>query len=334
MQTEQIYNVNGTSRLLKPTNRLGPIPRDPLYARLFDNYDIEVSSFWSYKKISFAEDTKNFKTAPADIQHSTMMVQAYFAASDDIVGEIIDKSPLSRITIPEAQLILNFEATMERIHAIVYKNTIVAIEPDQGAREKLLRAVETMPSVMLKADWARQWMDPNKRLDYAIVGKACVEGVNFSSSFAWIDWLKTQNYRFDGMFDANTEISRDEARHVDTGCILHDLNDDKIAPDNVKEIIDGALEVEYVFIDEVINERGYIGMNRQLLKQHTKHCAAMLATDLGYTDFYKGTSCPFPFVKLRSLNSKTNFFEKKETEYKLFTADDNDADDGVIGDTW
>jgi ribonucleotide reductase beta subunit family protein with ferritin-like domain len=305
-------------RLFKPTDRISAVPLDPDFADIWANYEVEQSSFWPHNKIKFTEDIKAFPNAPQDIQESTLKVLGYFAGSDEIVEEIIQKSPLSRITVPEIRYILNFEAMMENIHSTVYNKTIQAVVPDAEKRRALFRAIETMPSVRRKALWARQWIRPDKPLGYTLIGKACTEAINFSSSFAWIDWLKTQNYRFDGMYEANDEISRDEARHVDTSVLLYKNHvKERVTPDNAKEIIDGSVEIEMLFVEDVISPRGYVGMNRQLMREHIQHCAALLATDLGY-DFYRNTASPFKFMTMRSLNSKTNFFEKRETNYSIF----------------
>lgn len=208
---------------------------------------------------------------------------------------------------------------MENIHSTVYNQNIIALVPDFEKRASLFRAVETMPSVALKADWARQYINPERPLDETVIGKASVEGINFSSSFAWIDWLKTQKYRFDGTYEANDEISRDENRHVETGCHIHAVIDNKTTPDRAKEILDGSLAVEIQFVRDVIPTQGYLGMNQNLMIEHVRHCAAMLARDLGYDDFYKGTSSPFVgIMKMRGLNSKVNMFEKQETQYQIF----------------
>lgn len=319
-----LYDINKNETLMKEHGRISAVPLDPRYAAIWSNYETELGSFWLHKKINFKEDIKAFPNAPKEIQESTLKVQGAFAGSDEIVEEIIKKSPLNSILIPEIQYTLTFEAMMENIHSTVYNNTIAAIVPDKNKRNALFRAVETMPSVAKKADWARQYIRPDRKLDDTVIGKACVEAINFSSSFAWIDWLKTQNYRFDGMYEANDEISRDEARHVETGCHIHALVDDKTTPDRAKDIIDGSLEVEIQFVRDVIPTRGYNGMNQSLMIEHVRHCAAILARDLGYHDFYKGTNSPFGFIKLRGLNSKVNMFEKNETQYTVFGSSNED----------
>ncbi len=304
--------------ILTNNNRISAIPLDPHYEQIWKNYELQQSSFWPHNKINFTEDIKAFPNAPLDIQQSTLKVLGYFAASDEIVEDIINKSELCDITIPEIKYCLQYEAMMENIHSTVYNKTIAAVVSDTQTRNELFRAVEHLPSVAKKAEWAKQWINPQKSLDHTVIGKVCVEGINFSASFAWIDWLKTQKYRFDGIFEANDEISRDEARHVTTGTLIHHYIINKLTETEAKEIIDGALEIEIQFIKEVIPIKGYLGMTQNLMIDYVRHCASILANDLGYTNLYRNTYNPFPFMTKRSLNSKTNFFEKQETNYQIF----------------
>jgi ribonucleotide reductase beta subunit family protein with ferritin-like domain len=314
--------------LFAETNRISAVPLDPRYQFIWKNYELEQSAFWTHKKISFAEDVKHFHNAPEDIQESTLKVLGYFAGSDEIVEDIINKSQLCKITNPEIKYTLQYEAMMENIHSTVYGNNISAYTMNDAARrENLFRAVETMPSVAAKAEWARQWITDSRHIDYTLIGKACVEGINFSSAFAWIDWLKTEKYLLTGMYTANDEISRDENSHVMTSTIIHDLIEDTMTPDNAREIIDGSVEVEIQFVRDVISPRGYMGMSQNLMIEHVRHCAAILARDLGYNNLYTNTACPFWFMKKRSLNSKTNFFEGPETQYQSTDGDDSDSDD-------
>lgn len=329
-----IFDVNRSRNiLLEPTGRISAIPRDARFNNHWNNYEKQLGSFWTHNKPKYKKDAIHFPLMPPPIRESTKSVAGFFAGSDEIVEEIILESPLSLITVPEVRYTLGFEAMMENVHSTVYNDWIRAVITDEKEREHLFRAVETMPSVTKKAEWARQWISKSKPLDYTIIGKACVEGINFSSSFAWIDWLRAEKYQLDGLFLLNDEISRDENRHVETGVHSHDIIrtynvEDLCTPDIAKEIIDGSIEVEIQFVRDVIPNTGYTGMNQNLMIDHVRHCAAGLAADLGYEGMYKGTYCPFPFMKMRSLNSKTNFFEKNSGEYSRADAK-KDEDENI-----
>jgi ribonucleotide reductase beta subunit family protein with ferritin-like domain len=316
--SQKLFDVNANEWLFKNTERVSAFPPDPRFSKILENYNTQQSSFWVLQKVRIDDDERRaFSLAPKDIQETTKKVLGYFAGSDEIVEEIIQSSCLSKIKIPEIQRIYAFESTMEYVHSDVYNMTLSAYVPDTDEFNRIKNAIKTMPSVAKKAEWAQQWI-ADKPLDQVLIGKACVEGINFSSSFGWIDWLKTQNYKFKGLYEGNDEISRDEARHVDTSCYIREHVVDKITPDNAKEIIDGSLEVEIQFVKDAIPDAGYVGMNQELMIDYVRHCAGLLSADLGFPDFYKNTYCPFGFAKLRSLNSKVNFFEKRETNYTVY----------------
>lgn len=314
--------------ILNPTNRISAVPLDPKYADIWKNYLAQRNTFWTDDKVNFVEDVKHFPNIPKNIQESTKKTLGYFAGSDDLVEEIIAKSKLSQITVPEIRTILNYEEMMENIHANTYNKNIIAYIADKEEREHLFHSIQNIPSVKHKAEWASQWITDTRKIDYTIIGKSCVEAINFSASFAFIDWLKSRKYKLPGLFFANEEISRDERRHVVTSVLIHKIINDKLTSNEAKEIIDGALKVEYEFIDDVIPIEGYIGLNRDMMKQHVLHCAYKLAVELGYPNMFKQIESPFDFiVALRGFETKANFFERDSASYVQPENNDNIFDE-------
>lgn len=310
--------------ILTPTNRVSVIPLDPRYTKLWDNYLIQIGSLWTHLKISFKDDVKHWEKMPEKIKSSTKKVLAYFATSDRDVENVLSESQLTKITVPEYETIANAEKFMEDVHAIVYNNNIIAYVPNIKEREAIFNAVDTMESVAGKARWARQWITDERSITYTIIGKACVEAINFSSSFAWIDWLKSRGYKLPGLYLANEEISRDERRHVVTSVLVYELIKNRLEAGEVKQIFEGSLKVENVFIEDIIDEDGFINMTRNMMKQHVLHCAYKLAVELGYPDILPATNSPFDFiVGLRNYNSKANFFEVEDGNYGQFEAADS-----------
>lgn len=326
--------VNENEIIMKPTGRISAVPLDPTYSKIWKNYNIQMSSFWVPAKVTLVNDAKHFKQMPADIRKATMMVLGYFAGSDEIVEEILSDSSLKDIQIHEMRYCLQQEVAMENIHSTTYNNIILAFEESAEKRQELFRSIETSPAVMHKAQWARKWINPQLPIDYTLIGKACVEGINFSSSFAWIDYLKTQDFKLEGLYLANREISRDEARHVQTSCLIHSHVVNKLSPQDAKKIIDEAIDIELEFVYEMIPPQGFIGMTRALMSEYVKHCAAILANDLGYPGLYGQTTCPFSFMMNRSLNIKSNFFETEEVEYRSFQSDEKLDDAFKDDDNW
>lgn len=305
--------------IFRPTGRTSIVPYDPKYTGVRKNLELQKSSSWFHTKIKF-KDGVNWGKMPQDIQECSEKVLGFFAHSDELIEQIIDQSCLARITIPEIQAIYRFEANMEKEHSLVYNLNIQDVIPDLRKRDRLQHAVTTMPLVAAKAEFARRWISDQRSPAYTIVGKAATEGINFSSSFAWIDWLKYQKYQLPGTYLANQEISRDEARHVDTGFLVYDHIDDKLTPDNLIEILNESENIEMLFFADACPKRPLDLMSVDLMAQHVRHTKAIVAAGLGHPDIFKGTSSPFTFMKKRSMRTKVNFFEEESADYTKLDA--------------
>jgi ribonucleoside-diphosphate reductase subunit M2 len=301
--------------ILRATKRISAIPLDPTYKKIWKNYKLQKKSIWFVEKIKLDVDIEYFPQLPQDIQDSTLLVLGFFAGSDEIVGDNIQKYFLNDITIPEIKYAYSCQVFVENIHSEMY-NTLIVRLVGTTKREKILRAIENFPSVKQKAEWALKWSSSDTPYAWRCIAFACVEGIFFSSSFAFIDWLKTQDYKLPALYESNSYISKDEARHTECACLIYEHIRDRPSHDKVKEIIDEAIAIECMFVREMLPQ-GYRGMNEMLMVEHVQHCAAMLANDLGYSNLYRNTRCPFPFMIKRSLDTKDNFFEIDGTEYNL-----------------
>lgn len=297
-------------------DRAGELPA-PEYKAIWLNYEAQFRSIWPPGKIKFSDDPVGFRAMPDELQKSLLNVLGFFAGADKLVCDNLEANFIQEIQVPEMQVALRYQAMMEDVHNQVYNLNIKALVPDAKARDEIQRSVKTSNIVKLKAEWAKKWYASGRPLGERLVAAAAVEGVHFSSSFAFIDWLKTQKFTLRGTFDANTEISRDEAQHMRLGALIYGHIRTRLNDAVVRDILQSAVDIEYKFIDEVIPARGYIGMNRDMMKQHVLHCANILAYMLGYKDMFGVTHCPFVFMTKRSLPSKENFFEEEGMQYNM-----------------
>jgi ribonucleotide reductase beta subunit family protein with ferritin-like domain len=81
----------------------------------------------------------------------------------------------------------------------------------------------------------------------------------------------------------------------------------------IHTIIKEAVELEKDFICNAL-PCSLIGMNSKMMSQYIEFVADRLAVQLGTQKIY-GTQNPFDFMDLISLEGKTNFFEKKVSDY-------------------
>ncbi len=177
----------------------------------------------------------------------------------------------------------------------------------------LFHAIDTLDCVKKKAEWALRWIE-NASFAERLVAFAAVEGIFFSGSFCSIFWLKNRGL-MPGLSFSNELISRDEGLHCDFACHLYTKHlTDKLPKDRVRQIIIDAVEIEKEFVTDALPVR-LIGMNADLMKQYIEFVADRLLVELGCEKEF-GSSNPFSFMEMISLQGKTNFFEKRVGEYQ------------------
>jgi len=283
------------------------------YPAVFEMYKKHEASFWTAEEIDLSSDNKDWDTLGEGEQHFVKHVLAFFAASDGIVLENLAGSFSTEVQIPEARCFYGFQMAMENIHSETYSLLIEQYVKDPEEKDRIFNAIETMPAVQEKAQWAVQWMNKENSFAERIVAFAAVEGVLFSGSFCAIYWLKKRGL-MPGLTFSNELISRDEGLHAEFACLLYSMLQHKLPEDVVHDMIRGAVDTERKFICEAL-PCDLIGMNSELMTRYIEFVADRLLSALGHTKLYNSTN-PFDWMELISLQGKTNFFEKRVGEYQ------------------
>jgi ribonucleoside-diphosphate reductase subunit M2 len=270
-------------------------------------------SFWTAEEIDLADDTRNRDKVSANEKHFVSHILAFFAASDGIVNENLAMNFSNEVQSSEARCFYGFQIAIENIHSEVYSLLIDTYIKDQAEKTKLLSAIETVPCVMKKANWALKWCD-SERSSFAerIVAFATVEGIFFSGSFCAIFWLKKRGL-MPGLCFSNELISRDEGLHCDFACLIYSKLINKLPEERIVEIITDAVAIEIEFIKDALPVE-LIGMNSGLMATYIQFCADRLLIALGCEKVWKVQN-PFDWMEMISLQGKTNFFEKRVSEY-------------------
>lgn len=296
------------------------------YNDIWEMYKKQVDCFWRAEEIDLSKDLDDWKKLTADEKHFVSMILAFFAASDGIVLENLASRFMSDIQVSEARAFYGFQIAMENIHSETYSLLIETYINDKLEKDKLFNALDHFPCIKKKSDWAQKWIKDN-RSGFAtrLVAFACVEGIFFSGAFSSIFWLKKRGL-LPGLTFSNELISRDEALHTEFAVLLYDKMENKLKKSKVHEIIREAVEIETEFICDALPCR-LIGMNSMMMTQYIQFVADRLCVQLGYDKIYNVTNS-FDFMDMISLESKTNFFEKRVSEYALAdkTVDDNTFD--------
>jgi ribonucleoside-diphosphate reductase subunit M2 len=290
-------------------------------------YKKAEASFWTAEEIDLSKDLHDWDNKLNDNErHFISHVLAFFAASDGIVNENLVERFSGEVQAAEARCFYGFQIMMENIHSETYSLLIDTYIRDPDQREFLFDAIETIPVVKTKADWALKWIS-DKRATFAerLVAFAAVEGIFFSGSFASIFWLKKRGL-MPGLTFSNELISRDEGLHTDFACLLFSHLRKRAHPDTVNKIITEAVSIEQSFLTDAL-PCNLIGMNSKLMCQYIEFCADRLLVALGNEKAYNATN-PFDWMENISLTGKTNFFEKKVAEYSKMGVALREEDDG------
>lgn len=283
------------------------------YHNIWEMYKKQMGLFWTAEEIDLGKDLVDWPKLKKDEQHFIKNILAFFAGSDGIVLENLGSRFMNEIQIPEAKCFYGFQIAMENIHSETYSLLIDTYVRDEKEKNRLLNAIETIPSVEKKAKWALRWIE-DKESNFAtrLVAFAAVEGIFFSGSFCAIFWLKKRGL-MPGLTSSNELISRDEGLHTEFACLMYSMLKNKLSQDTINEIIKESVEIEKEFINDSIPCR-LIGMNAVLMSQYIEFVADRLLVQLGYEKIYNSSN-PFEFMEMISMEGKTNFFEKRVMEY-------------------
>ncbi|XP_060677788.1 ribonucleoside-diphosphate reductase subunit M2 [Hemiscyllium ocellatum] len=294
------------------------------YHDIWRMYKKAEASFWTAEEVDLSKDLQHWDSLKSEEKHFISYVLAFFAASDGIVNENLVERFSQEVQVTEARCFYGFQIAMENIHSEMYSLLIDTYIKDPKEREYLFNAIETLPCVKKKADWALHWIgDRQATFGERVVAFAAVEGIFFSGSFAAIFWLKKRGL-MPGLTFSNELISRDEGLHCDFACLMFKHLVHKPSEERVRSVIQDAVQIEQEFLTESLPVN-LIGMNCILMKRYIEFVADRLMLELGFQKIYKVEN-PFDFMENISLEGKTNFFEKRVGEYQRMGVMANTAD--------
>ena len=281
---------------------------------IWEWYKKSEASFWTAEEIDLHQDLTDWATKLNDDERYFIKhILAFFAASDGIVNENLAENFVNEVQYSEAKFFYGFQIMMENIHSETYSLLIDTYIKDKTEAAKLFHAIDHFDAIKKKADWAIKWIESPSFAE-RLIAFAAVEGIFFSGSFCSIFWMKKRGL-LPGLTFSNELISRDEGLHCDFACMLH--NDhivNKVPKERITQIITEALDIEREFIIEALPVR-LIGMNSDLMTQYLEFVTDRLLQELHCDKIYNVEN-PFDFMDMISLQGKTNFFEKRVSEYQ------------------
>ena len=311
--------------LSKNKNRFVIFPIE--HSDIWDWYKKQEASFWIAEEIDLHQDVTDWKTKLNDDErYFVKHILAFFAASDGIVNENLAENFVNEVQYSEAKFFYGFQIMMENIHSEMYSLLIDTLVEDDAEKSELFNALELFPAIKKKADWALKWIESDSFAE-RLIAFAAVEGIFFSGAFCSIFWLKKRGI-MPGLATSNEFISRDEGLHRDFACHLHNEHlINKVPVERITQIIVEALDIEREFITESLPVK-LIGMNSKLMSEYLEFVTDHLLDTLNCPKVY-GTPNPFDFMDMISLEGKTNFFEKRVSEYKKAGVGESQEDHNI-----
>jgi ribonucleotide reductase beta subunit family protein with ferritin-like domain len=286
-------------------------PIKPDETKLYQLYKQSVASFWTPEEIDFSKDEADWDKLTSNEQFFVKQVLAFFAGADGIVQENLATRFQRDVQSPVARLFYAFQNAMEGVHSETYSLLIDKYVKDKDEQLHLFRAIDTIPCIRQKGEWALKWIDSQESFATRLVGFACVEGIFFSGAFCAIYWLKKRGL-LPGLTFSNELISRDEGLHTVFAVEMYRL-ESSIPSERIQDIITSAVDIETEFICQSL-PCSLIGMNSKLMTQYIRFVADRLAVQLGVSKIYNVQN-PFDFMEMISMEGKGNFFERKVSDY-------------------
>ena len=290
---------------------------------IWNTYKQSVSLFWTAEEIDLSQDKKSWDSLTPNEQYFIKMVLSFFASSDGVVNENLVNRFSNEVQLAEARAVYSIQNFIETVHSETYALLLQSYITDKKERNECFKAIENFPCIKRKFDWGRKWITSTESFNKRLVAFSIIEGLFFSGSFCAIYWLKKRGL-MPGLTFSNELISRDEGMHTDFAIYLYKTYCEKIDQELIHEIMKEAVDIETEFITESLPAR-LIGMNSNLMTQYIKFIADRLLSQLGYEKIYN-TQNPFSFMEMISVEGKTNFFEKRVSDYSLADGGNRDFD--------
>jgi ribonucleoside-diphosphate reductase beta chain len=280
---------------------------------IWEFYQQHQAAFWTAEEVDLSNDIRDWENLTDNERYFLKNILAFFAASDGIVNENLAENFLKEVQYAEAKFFYGFQIMMENIHSLMYSLLIDTYVSDETEKDECFHAIDRLPAVQKKANWALKWIE-SASFQERLIAFAAVEGIFFSGSFCSIFWLKSRGI-MQGLCNANSLIFKDENLHCDFA--IHLVNnhlENKPSEKRIREILLSALEIEKEFITESLPV-SLIGMNSNLMKQYLEFVTDGLLVKFGCKKQFN-VEQPFKFMEQIAVETKGNFFESRTMEYQ------------------
>ena len=151
-----------------------PIEHENLWAL----YKKAQMSNWTAEEIDVTSDMEDWGKLSENERHFVKYILAFFAGSDGIVFENINNNFADEVQYTEARSFYAYQVHNEMVHGETYSKLIDKYIRDSSEKQHLFDAIQTIPPIKRKADWAMKWFDKSRPFAERLLAFACVEGLS------------------------------------------------------------------------------------------------------------------------------------------------------------
>lgn len=294
------------------------------HQNLWDIFKEQQSVLWTTEEIDWAGDVKDWKTLTEPARQFLLKIIAFFASSDMLVIDNLMDQFMSEVTVAECRVFYTLQGYIETIHSETYATALEKFAPaDQ--RDALFNAVTREPTIRAKGEYAMKYMDPKRPFAERLWAFGIFEGVLFAASFASLYWLRTKD-KCKGLTFSNELIQRDESLHAKFAVAMLNMLPIPISVDTATSILKEAVEIEEAFVRAALPQN-LVGLGHKDMIEYVRYCADRLLSmlNIGAPAIWNARQ-PFAFMEMISIDSKTNFFEKRVAEYTMAGVGNDEQD--------
>jgi ribonucleoside-diphosphate reductase beta chain len=291
-----------------------------LHRDIFDVYKLIERQHWVVEEIDLSQDAASWKNMRQEERNFASPWLGFFSGADNALIDLIDVLR-GVVNGMESKMVYSVQEAQEQVHVEAYQAQIEELHLSPSDTELLRLQFFSSPPVHALVEWIENSQLPTTPIAEVVVSTAFSEGLLFSGAFACFQWLRERNL-LPGITAFNRMILRDEGVHASHSTLLarkYLQSWARPSADSVARIARSAVKVAAQLVAHTLPVP-ILDMNADLLTQYLQFQADYLCTEMGYRPVFNAKN-PFPFMEKQVLNgeNKTNFFEKKTTEYQGLT---------------
>ena len=288
----------------------------PIYHKeLWDYYKKQQHAIWTAEEVDLSKDT--FEGIPEKSVHILKNLLAFFGVSDTIVQDNLADEIVSEFSsIEEIKSNYLYQAYIEDVHSEMYSRLIDQLIRDDKEKFEMFNSIKTNTIVSDKVKWAKKWLE-NGSLLQRVVAFSLVEGLAFSSTFAFLMFFREKYPQLQGLGQANELILVDELMQMNFAIMLYNnyvKEELKLPKEEVREMILDCYETEKLFVKSIYKDGDVIGLAEDKMIQYVQYMTDNLLYYYGLPLEFN-VSQPLQFMSGISLVVRQNFFEVKSGEY-------------------